>query len=130
MGELWDVAGDTKYSKLWPAMKKDAVGVVIVYNPETQNSEQDCEDWFNRFPKQMGLTPAQVLVVQSFRRSDNLRRMPVPAKLRDAGVAQPAAISADDLVAVKKFFGQFMDTVRQSVLDKQRQEEEDVMKGG
>lgn len=128
--EIWDVSGDTKTSKVWPAIKKDAVGVVLVYNPEQQNAEQDCEDWFNRFPRQMGLNANQVLVVQSFRRSDNFKRMPLPNKLRDLGVAQPAAVTGDDLPSIKKPFAQFLEVVRQSVQDKQRQEEEDVMKGG
>merc|ERR1712187_947526 len=100
------------------------------YNPEKQSHEQEVEQWFQWFPRSMNMSASQVLVVQSLRRSDLPRRMPLPAKLAAAGVSQPAAISVDDLPSVRKYFGQFLETVRQSVLDKQRQEEEDVMKGG
>jgi Rab-like protein 5 len=128
--ELWDVSGDTKFQKCWPAIKKDAVGCILVYNPEKQNHEEEVEKWFQWFPRSMNFSANQVLVIQSLRRSDVPRRTPLPAKLAHAGVAQPATVSADDLVSARKHFGTFLETVRQSVLDKQRQEEEDVMKGG
>jgi len=41
--ELWDASGDSKFSKCWPAIKKDAAGVVLVYNPEKPNSDQELE---------------------------------------------------------------------------------------
>mmetsp|Transcript_102787 Transcript_102787/g.299798 ORF Transcript_102787/g.299798 Transcript_102787/m.299798 type:complete len:192 (-) Transcript_102787:56-631(-) len=128
--DLWDVSGDTKFQKCWPACKKDTVGVVLVYNPEKQNHEQEIEQWFHWFPRSMNMSAAQVFVVQSLRQSNMPRRMPLPAKLAAAGVSQPAAISADDLPSVRKHFSQYLETLRQSVMDKQRQEEEDVMKGG
>eukprot|EP00930_Biecheleria_cincta_P104582 TRINITY_DN96954_c0_g1_i1.p1 TRINITY_DN96954_c0_g1~~TRINITY_DN96954_c0_g1_i1.p1 ORF type:complete len:194 (-),score=37.90 TRINITY_DN96954_c0_g1_i1:84-665(-) len=128
--ELWDVSGDTKFQKCWPAIKKDAVGCILVYNPEKQNHEEEVEKWFQWFPRTMNFSANQVLVIQSLRRSDVPRRTPLPAKLAHAGVAQPVTVSADDMVAARKHFGTFLETVRQSVLDKQRQEEEDVMKGG
>mmetsp|Transcript_70456 Transcript_70456/g.210071 ORF Transcript_70456/g.210071 Transcript_70456/m.210071 type:complete len:193 (+) Transcript_70456:80-658(+) len=128
--DLWDVSGDTTYQKCWPAIKKDTVGVVLVYNPEKQNHEQEIEQWFQWFPRTMNMSASQVFVVQSLRQSNMPRRMPLPAKLAAAGVSQPAAISVDDLPSVRKYFSQFLETLRQTVLDKQRQEEEDVMKGG
>jgi len=133
--ELWDVSGDSNENakRCWPAIKKDAVGAVLVYNPEKQNHEQELEDWFQWFPKKMGMSPNQVMVIQSLRRTDmpaSRSRIPLPAKLAQSGVSQPAIVSNEDLTSVRKSFGQFLETVRQSVLDKQRQEEEDVMKGG
>eukprot|EP00442_Polarella_glacialis_P039901 CAMPEP_0115084214 /NCGR_PEP_ID=MMETSP0227-20121206/21097_1 /TAXON_ID=89957 /ORGANISM="Polarella glacialis, Strain CCMP 1383" /LENGTH=193 /DNA_ID=CAMNT_0002472919 /DNA_START=68 /DNA_END=649 /DNA_ORIENTATION=+ len=129
--ELWDVSGDTKFQKSWPAIKKDAVGAILVYNPEKQNHEQELEQWFQWFPRTMNMSPNQVLVIQSLRRSDlQQRRFPLPSKLTAAGVNQLVTVSAEDIVGARKHFGTFLETVRQSVLDKQRQEEEDVMKGG
>ncbi|CAK0843049.1 unnamed protein product [Prorocentrum cordatum] len=127
--ELWDASGDPKFSKCWPAIKKDAAGVVLVYNPEKPNSDQELEQWFGWFPRQMGFAPSQVLVVQSLRRTD-AKRAPLPAKLAQAGVSPAAAVTPDDMAGVRKNFCAFVETVRQTVLDRQRQEEEDVMKGG
>mmetsp|Transcript_48781 Transcript_48781/g.136524 ORF Transcript_48781/g.136524 Transcript_48781/m.136524 type:complete len:194 (+) Transcript_48781:104-685(+) len=126
--ELWDVSGDPKAQKVWPAIKKDAAGVMLVYNPEKQNHETEIEHWFQWFPRSMNMSPMQVLVVQSLRRSDMPRRMPLPAKLTQAGVTQHAAVPTEDLPSVRKHFSQFLENVRQNVLDRQRQEEEDVMK--
>eukprot|EP00439_Symbiodinium_sp_Y106_P066061 s1972_g10.t1 len=133
--EIWDVSGDTKFQKCWPAIKKDAVGAILVYNPEKPNHEQEVEQWFNWFPRTwqpltMNMSASQVLVMQSLRRSDLMRRVPLPAKIQAAGVGQPAAVSAEDLVSARRAFNGFMETVHQSVMEKQRQEEEDVMKGG
>merc|ERR1712182_87190 len=63
--ELWDVSGDAKYSKCWPAIKKDAVGCVLVYNPDRPNHEAEIEQWFQWFPKSMNMTPNQVMVIQT-----------------------------------------------------------------
>eukprot|EP00444_Apocalathium_aciculiferum_P030395 CAMPEP_0183444756 /NCGR_PEP_ID=MMETSP0370-20130417/95898_1 /TAXON_ID=268820 /ORGANISM="Peridinium aciculiferum, Strain PAER-2" /LENGTH=195 /DNA_ID=CAMNT_0025635195 /DNA_START=63 /DNA_END=650 /DNA_ORIENTATION=+ len=129
--ELWDVSGNYQmFQKCWPAIKQDAAGVVLVYNPEKEKHEQEIEQWFQWFPRAMNMSTNQILVFQSLRRSDVPRRMPLPAKLANAGVGQPCAVPADDLVSARKHFGSFLEVVRQTVLDKQRQEEEDVMKGG
>mmetsp|Transcript_119932 Transcript_119932/g.339971 ORF Transcript_119932/g.339971 Transcript_119932/m.339971 type:complete len:195 (+) Transcript_119932:76-660(+) len=128
--ELWDVSGDTKYQKCWPAIKKDATGVVLVYNPE-KHQEQELEQWLQWFPRSLNMSPNQVMVIQSTRRQDVPRRAaPLSAKLANQGVGPPAVVSADDMLNARKVFGPFLETVKQSVLDKQRQEEEDVMKGG
>merc|ERR1719443_2677278 len=63
--ELWDVSGDTKYSKCWPAVRKDSVGCVLVYSPEKPNHEAEVEQWFQWFPKAMGMSPNHVMVVQA-----------------------------------------------------------------
>eukprot|EP00929_Paragymnodinium_shiwhaense_P028702 TRINITY_DN16588_c0_g1_i1.p1 TRINITY_DN16588_c0_g1~~TRINITY_DN16588_c0_g1_i1.p1 ORF type:complete len:192 (+),score=47.83 TRINITY_DN16588_c0_g1_i1:64-639(+) len=127
--ELWDLSGDPKGTKYWPACKGDTVGVVLVYNPEKQDHEQEVEQWYSWFPRSMNMNPAsQVMVVQSCRRSDQLRRWQLPGKLAQVGVGQPAAVSPEDLPSVRKQFSAFLENVRQAVLDKQRQEEEDVMK--
>merc|ERR1712232_1312487 len=132
VAELWDVSGDKEdqAKRCWRAISKDAVGAILVYNPEKQEQEVEVENWYQWFPKGLGLSPAQVLVVQSLRRSDMPRRMPLPQKLASIGVSPAVQVTPDDLPAIRKYFNSFMETVRQTVLERQRQEEEDVMKGG
>merc|ERR1712146_104423 len=125
--ELWDVSGDTKYSKCWPAIKKDAVGCVLVYSPEKPNHEAEVEQWFQWFPKSMGMLPSQVMVIQALSRADGPRKIALPNKLAFAGVQSPVVVTIDDLVVARKDFDRFLERVLQSVLDKQRQEEEDVV---
>eukprot|EP00927_Polykrikos_kofoidii_P080842 TRINITY_DN77822_c0_g1_i1.p1 TRINITY_DN77822_c0_g1~~TRINITY_DN77822_c0_g1_i1.p1 ORF type:complete len:193 (+),score=33.41 TRINITY_DN77822_c0_g1_i1:119-697(+) len=126
--ELWDVGGDSKLQKCWPAIRKDTVGVVCVYNPEKPNHDGELEQWFQWFPRQMAFSASQVMVVQSLRRGDMSRRAPLPAKITQAGVTQFVTVQSDDLPVVRKTFTSFVETLRQGILDKQRQEEEDVMK--
>merc|ERR1740121_2914852 len=127
--ELWDVSGDyQKYQKCWPAIKKDTAGVVLVYNPERETHDKEAEQWYGWFPRSMGLAPSQVMVLQSLRRSDMPRRMPLPEKLVKVGVGAPHVVSADDVVGVRKHFAKFMETVRQTVIEKQHKEEEEVVK--
>lgn len=37
--ELWDCSGDQQYQSCWPAILSGAIGVILVYNPETANHE-------------------------------------------------------------------------------------------
>jgi intraflagellar transport protein 22 len=53
--ELWDVSGDTKYDRCWPAIMKGAHGVVLVYNAENPKHENEMDAWVNAFPKKMSL---------------------------------------------------------------------------
>lgn len=128
--ELWDVSGDTKYQKCWPAIKKDAVGCVLVYNPEKPNHEAEIEQWFQWFPKAMNMTPNQVMVIQTLMRPDAPRKIPMPNKIAFAGVGPPVVVTADVLTDARKDFDKFLEKVLQSVMDKQRQDEEDVMQTG
>jgi len=106
--ELWDVSGSTTEAakRCWPAIKKDAVGVVLVYNPEKPNHEQEIAEWFQWFPKnqKMGMSANQVLVIQSLRRADLSRRIPLPPAIASSGISQPAVVTCDDLVSVRKHF--------------------------
>jgi len=125
--ELWDVSGDAKYSKCWPAIKKDAVGCVLVYNPEKAGHEQEVEQWFQWFPKAMNMSHSQVMAVQAIPRSDGPRKIPLPNKIAFASVGPAVVVTVDDLVCIRGAFDKFLEKVVQSVLDKQRQDEEDVM---
>eukprot|EP00427_Karlodinium_veneficum_P048840 CAMPEP_0169242002 /NCGR_PEP_ID=MMETSP1016-20121227/32308_1 /TAXON_ID=342587 /ORGANISM="Karlodinium micrum, Strain CCMP2283" /LENGTH=194 /DNA_ID=CAMNT_0009322165 /DNA_START=61 /DNA_END=645 /DNA_ORIENTATION=+ len=131
--ELWDVSGEfmqPKFQKCWPAIQKDAVGCVLVYNPEKQDHEQDIDKWFQCFPKTMNMSPNQVMVIQTLSRTDGRRNNPLPNKISYANVAPPVVVTVDDLIVARKEFDKFLERVLQSVLDKQRQDEDDVMQGG
>lgn len=127
--ELWDLSGDTKYQQGWPAIKKDACGCILVYNPEKLAQEQEIERWLQWFPRALTMTPRQVMVVQAMRRSDQTRAMPLPGKLVAAGIGTPVVLPVDDLCSARAHFSQFLEVIHQTYLDKQRQEEEDVMQG-
>ena len=57
--ECWDISGDTKYQKGWPAMKQECHGVIIMFDPTTSN-ESDLAMWRSQFA---GKCPSTILSV-------------------------------------------------------------------
>jgi Rab-like protein 5 len=47
--ELWDVSGDKNFQACWPAICKDAQGLLLVFNPDSRNAEKDIEFWYKSF---------------------------------------------------------------------------------
>lgn len=47
--ELWDCSGDRQYEGCWPAILKDAQGVVLVYDPTIKEQEKDIELWYKTY---------------------------------------------------------------------------------
>uniref|UniRef100_A0A8C4NJL7 Intraflagellar transport protein 22 homolog n=1 Tax=Eptatretus burgeri TaxID=7764 RepID=A0A8C4NJL7_EPTBU len=61
--ELWDCSGDRKFEKCWPAMRKDASGVMLVFDPNILNDVQELEAWHHAFVRYSGLLEPQCLLV-------------------------------------------------------------------
>ena len=53
--EFWDISGDSKYSKGWPAMKHECHGVIIVFDPQTTTAS-DLAMWRRKFAGKCVLT--------------------------------------------------------------------------
>ncbi|XP_019400981.1 PREDICTED: intraflagellar transport protein 22 homolog isoform X1 [Crocodylus porosus] len=61
--ELWDCGGDPKFESCWPALMKDAHGVVIVFNPDLRSHLKEIETWYSCFVQQQQLLDSQCLLV-------------------------------------------------------------------
>lgn len=61
--QLWDVAGDHKYEMCWPAIMKDADGVVMVYNPDNKAHEKEIEIWYEFFAREAGIDDDKCLAL-------------------------------------------------------------------
>lgn len=59
--ELWDVSGDPKYEKCWPAIIKGAQGIIFVYNPADHDAEKNMEFYINSFAKAGRILPKQCM---------------------------------------------------------------------
>lgn len=59
--ELWDVSGDAKYERCWPAIQKGTHGIILTYNADNPRQEEEMESWVRNFPKKMGL-PVNVCI--------------------------------------------------------------------
>ena len=61
--ELWDTSGDQSFERCWPAIKQDADGVILVYNPNSNRNEQ-VSLWYEWFvSNNKGIKPENVLVL-------------------------------------------------------------------
>ncbi|CAB3405765.1 unnamed protein product [Caenorhabditis bovis] len=60
--QLWDVSGDRKYAECWPAIKRDANGVILIANPE-EHTGTDLLEWYSEFVEKEGLEARSVLVL-------------------------------------------------------------------
>ena len=49
--QLWDCSGDRQYENCWPAILRDAVGVVLVYDPTIKEQEKDIELWYKTYTR-------------------------------------------------------------------------------
>jgi len=117
--ELWDTSGDRQYESCWPAILRDAQGVVLVYDPTIKEQEKEIEVWYKSFAVSLGLKPEQHLLFahqqsavgrvqnyQASRKLDQLRFM-------------NTTLDSDDVSNdMKKVFTEFLGHVAAAALDK------------
>lgn len=61
--ELWDCGGDSKFESCWPALMKDAHGVVIVFNADIPSHLKEIEMWYSCFVQQQFLQDSHCMLV-------------------------------------------------------------------
>lgn len=57
--EIWDVSGDRRFEPMWPAIQKDADGLLLVYNPANKAHEREIEIWYRAFAGPLNLRETQ-----------------------------------------------------------------------
>eukprot|EP01137_Pigoraptor_chileana_P026865 Opistho-2@8760 len=86
--ELWDVSGDPKFEACYPAIAKDVIGVVLMFDPDDRGQAAALENWHSRFVYQMGLKDNQCIIFahrssqsaaqqNKVKLSKNLQKVPV-----------------------------------------------------
>ncbi|CAL1289079.1 unnamed protein product [Larinioides sclopetarius] len=60
--ELWDCSGDTKFENCWPALMKEANGVIFVYSSDFSNIRKEMDMWYANFVQTQGLKDAHCMV--------------------------------------------------------------------
>ena len=125
--ELWDCSGDKKYENCWPAILRDAHGVIMVYDPTVKSQEKDIELWHKAFVQGMNLPDSQIMLFAH-----------TPAAMPGATVQPPLSLSKfahlrtslddDQLSApMKHAFDAFLSKVAVGMAQKSREEMEAQM---
>jgi small GTP-binding protein len=60
--EFWDVSGNSRYERGWPAIQKNANGVIVVYNAENITHEDQVSFWIDKFPKACNISTKACMV--------------------------------------------------------------------
>lgn len=47
--QVWDLSGSSKHQGGWPAVAREADGIVFVFNPAVRNSEKELSLWYKKF---------------------------------------------------------------------------------
>lgn len=107
---LWDCAGGSEYQGCWPALAHGCEGLLMVYDPDVQGSEETLEALYRVFAQPRSLREKQccVLAVVSSEQArssaglqgklSQLRHIVVDAAQLAQGVRCDAALSAIDAV--------------------------------
>eukprot|EP00899_Mesostigma_viride_P021827 jgi/Mesvir1/29646/Mv21490-RA.1 len=78
MVELWDASGDKAYASTWPAIARNAQGVLFVYNVDEDPKEQEkeLEKFHKAFAAPNGLGESQCLLVAAKASPGGMRNPP------------------------------------------------------
>ena len=71
--ELWDCSGDRKYSNCWPAVRKDAQGVVFVCGEKKEESSRELEQFYEYFVAETKLEAKSCVVFHYDRKNDGIK---------------------------------------------------------
>ena len=123
--ELWDVSGDFSSEKCWPAIQKDADGVMFVYDPSLPNHEDILTQLVQLFPRQMQLQPKFCMCYVNHHNSGgNFPNHNIPKCM--AGLEKHIG-TAEDNQGIFQGFEKYLIKLLGLISDKQRQAEEDLV---
>ena len=81
--EMWDCSGDRQYEGCWPAILKDAQGVVLVYDPTIKEQEKDIELWYKSYTARLGLKESCVMLFAHVSQASGSRSTYQPPRALD-----------------------------------------------
>jgi Rab-like protein 5 len=123
-GQLWDTSGDKKYQMAWPAIAKNADGVILVYNAADKAAARATETYAKAFAKDIG--PWQLLVVANrMGSSEKPIRAKLPPKFESV---RPVVVNAQEgLDTLNDPFDAFLAAVCQARIERVEEEERKLL---
>ncbi|XP_030016385.1 intraflagellar transport protein 22 homolog isoform X2 [Sphaeramia orbicularis] len=116
--ELWDCSGDFKFESCWPALMKDASGVVIIFNPDLPSHLKEIETWHSMFISSQGLQDSQCLLMAHHKpgSGDEVGQLPLATHLNRLPLIQSNLEEEpeDVRVAFCRYLGNVLHTMSES----------------
>ncbi|XP_067649603.1 intraflagellar transport protein 22 homolog [Haliotis asinina] len=124
--ELWDCSGDRKFESCWPAMARDAIGVIFVFNPDEANHDKELDTWYSYFVEQQGLREYQSIVFAHHKpQTSDQERVQLSASFSKIKTVHTNI--EEDAEGVRQEFYRFLGTLVTAMTDKQEEEELNIM---
>ncbi|XP_028396898.1 intraflagellar transport protein 22 homolog isoform X2 [Dendronephthya gigantea] len=124
--ELWDCSGDQKFENCWPAIQKDANGILFVYNPDNTNHGKQLETLYVHFVQEQGLRDSQCMLFAHHKPgTNNKARSQIPSYLSKIPCVQTNL--EDDSDMVKQKFNDLLSILLRNWTDRRDQEELSIM---
>jgi len=120
--ELWDSSGDHRYEKCWTAIKKDALGVVLVFGSDDPPTTM--ESWAANFPVRMGISQSQCLVLIHYKSG---KPGPMPQMPRQLEKVSAFQTSLEDPSTIKIPFEKLFANVYSAMMATQDMMENEIM---
>lgn len=120
--------GSTKNQRIWPAIQKQAQGVIIVFNGDNPKSETDADFWIEKFPKSLNI-PINQCVAFSHHVSGQIRdkKQRVLKTATTMKIAQTCIEEGSS--TIHPAFNTFMSSLIDSLIEKQAKEEQNLISG-
>jgi Rab-like protein 5 len=84
------------YEACWPAVGKDADGVILVFNPDIEGQEQELVGWFERFVLSHNLTKQQCIIFAN--QSSHMKGRPQEPEIRKFSTLHLAGIRCSPFI--------------------------------
>lgn len=55
--QLWDLSGDSRFEKCWPAVTTNTNGIMIFYNGDIKLNDEEFLGWIKVFPHKLNIAP-------------------------------------------------------------------------
>ena len=116
--ELWDCSGDRQYESCWPAILRDAMGVVLVYDPTIKEQEKDIELWYKTYTARLGLKDAQIMLCAHQASAVGKQGYQAPRALDKFRFVNSTLDSDESSSNLRNEFGSFLGSVGGAALEK------------
>ncbi|XP_002722866.1 intraflagellar transport protein 22 homolog isoform X2 [Oryctolagus cuniculus] len=121
--ELWDCGGDTKFEACWPALMKDAQGVVIVFNADVPSHLQEIEMWHSCFVQQQPLQDSQCLLIAHHKPGSAAQKGSLPLAPSLSKLKLVHSNLEEDPEGIRAEFIKYLKTIISSVSENRDREE-------
>ncbi|XP_060900972.1 intraflagellar transport protein 22 homolog [Labrus mixtus] len=125
--ELWDCSGNFKFESCWPALMKDASGVVIIFNPDVSTHLDELELWHSMFIYTQGLQAEQCLLIAHHKPGSEVKdkRLSLGSKL--SGLPLIHWNLEDEPQHVKPAFHRYLENVLKTMSESREREEMSII---